>query len=210
MRPRHQCQAIVVVESLTDILPESVSSTSRADSPSTPVVWVRPQQITHWSLMRHFLNAVEGANVVQRVNAWRQASVQAEDLVVDERGKWEVVEEIGEELPHIRIAVLAQTLVVEAVHLRNLSTLVVAAEDGDALGVADLQRDQEGDGLDGEVSTIDVVAHEEVVCVWVGAADLEELHQVVELAVDVAADGDWAFHGLYVGLVLQHFARFFA
>lgn len=35
--------------------------------------------------------------------------------------------------------------------------------------------------------------HEEVVGVGVGASDLEELHQVVELAVDVSADGDRTF-----------------
>jgi hypothetical protein len=35
--------------------------------------------------------------------------------------------------------------------------------------------------------------HEEVVCVRVGSANLEELHQVVELAVYVAADCDGAF-----------------
>jgi hypothetical protein len=35
--------------------------------------------------------------------------------------------------------------------------------------------------------------HEEVVGVGVGASDLEELHQIVELAVDISADGDGAF-----------------
>ena len=35
--------------------------------------------------------------------------------------------------------------------------------------------------------------HEEVVGIWVGAADLEELHQVVELAMDISAHGDGAF-----------------
>ena len=40
--------------------------------------------------------------------------------------------------------------------------------------------------------------HEEIVGVRVGPANLEELHQVVELAVDVAADGDGAFLGALV------------
>lgn len=35
--------------------------------------------------------------------------------------------------------------------------------------------------------------HEEVVGVGVGAADLEQLHQVVELAVNVTAHSDGAF-----------------
>lgn len=35
--------------------------------------------------------------------------------------------------------------------------------------------------------------HEKIICVWVGAADFEQLHQVVELAVYVSANSDWAF-----------------
>jgi hypothetical protein len=43
-----------------------------------------------------------------------------------------------------------------------------------------------------------VVAHEEIVGVGGVAADAEELDEVVELAVDVAADGDGAPHRLHV------------
>jgi hypothetical protein len=39
-----------------------------------------------------------------------------------------------------------------------LAGLVVPAKDGDALGVSDLESHEEGDGLDGIVATIDVVA----------------------------------------------------
>jgi hypothetical protein len=129
---------------------------------------------------------------------------------------------------------------------------VVAAQDGDALGEADLERDKQRDGLDRVVATVDIVTyskrkeekrvptrrlwllqckhtdivfyhcsvapsarvngarkvrlkletdgkegpsltHEEVVCVWIGATNSEQLHQVMKLAVDVAADGDRAF-----------------
>jgi hypothetical protein len=38
-----------------------------------------------------------------------------------------------------------------------------------------------------------VRTHEEVVGVGVGAANLEQLHEVVELTVDITADGDRAF-----------------
>ena len=160
--------------------------------------------------MRHFLYPIERADVIQRVDTGRQAAVQAEDLVVNQRRQGQVVEKIGEELPHIRIAVFAQALVVEAVDLGDLAGLVVAAQDGDALRVADLEGDEQRHRFHREVAAVHVVAHEEVVGVRVGPADLEELHQVVELAVDVAAHGDGAFDGLHVGLVLQHLARFLA
>jgi hypothetical protein len=104
------------------------------------------------------LDAVEGADVIERVDARRQAAVQAEDLVVDEGCEGEVVEEVGEVLPDVGVAVFPQALVVETVNLRDLTRLVVAAEDGDARGVADLQGDEQSDRLDRVVSTIDIIA----------------------------------------------------
>ena len=100
---------------------------------------------------------------------------------------------------------------------------MVATEDGDALRVADLEGDQKRDGLYGKVTSVDVITcegrrqvsdetctqlvavtaatlseaaertHEEVVCVGVWATNFEQLHQVVELAVNVSTDGDGAF-----------------
>jgi len=60
-------------------------------------------------------------------------------LGVHQGGQREVVKQVGEGLPHIGIAVLPQALVIEAVHLRDLSALVVPAQDCDALAVADLR-----------------------------------------------------------------------
>jgi len=136
--------------------------------------------------------------------------VQTEDLVVDEGRQRQEVEQVCEVLPHVGVAVLAQALIVEAVNLRDLARLVVAAQDSDAAGIADLERDQQSHGLDGEVAAVNVVAHEEVVGVRVGASDLEQLHQVVELAVDVAAYRHRALYWLNIALVLQHFPRLLA
>lgn len=48
-------------------------------------------------------------------------------LVIDDGGKTEQVKDLNTHLPHVDAPVLAQTLVVEAVDLRDLSGLVVAA-----------------------------------------------------------------------------------
>lgn len=61
-------------------------------------------------------------------------------LGVHQRCEREVVKQVGEVLPHVGVAVLAEALIVEAVHLRDLPTLVVPSQDGDALAVADLQK----------------------------------------------------------------------
>jgi len=48
------------------------------------------------------------------------------------------------------------------------------------------------------VAAINIVAHEEVVCIRCLAADLEQLHEVVKLSVDISAHRDWTFHLLHV------------
>ena len=108
--------------------------------------------------MRNFLNPVERADVVECVNAGGEATVEAEDLVVNQGGKRKVVEEVSEVFPDIRIAVFPQAFVVEAVDLSDLSGFVVAAEDGDAVRVADLEGDEERYGLDGIVATVYIVS----------------------------------------------------
>lgn len=83
--------------------------------------------------------------------------MQTEDLVFNESSEREVVEEVGEVLPNVGVAVLAEALVVEAVNLSDLAGFVVATEDGNTLRIADLQADQKGHRLDGVISTVDII-----------------------------------------------------
>ena len=147
-----------MVEGLADILPEGVSRTPRTDPPSTAIVRITPQQVAHGSFVGYLLDSIECADVIEGIDGRRQTAMETEDLIVDERGEREKVEEIGKELPHIGIPIFAETLIVEAVDLRDLTRLVVAAEDGDPAWVADLERDQESNGLDGVIAAIDVIA----------------------------------------------------
>ena len=80
-------------------------------------------------------------------------------LVFDEGGEGEVVEEVGEVSPYVRVAVLAQTFIVETVHLRDLSRFVVASQDGHSVAVAELECDKQRDGLYGVVASVDVVTY---------------------------------------------------
>ena len=67
--------------------------------------------------------------------------MQAENLVLYNGRKWQIIEEVRQVLPHVGISILAETLVIEAVHLRDLSTLVIAPQNGNSVLEAHLQTD---------------------------------------------------------------------
>lgn len=73
--------------------------------------------------------------------------MEAEDLVVDEGGKRKVVKEICEVFPNVGVAILSEALIVEAIDLGDLAGFVITTEYGDALGVSDLESNEESYGL---------------------------------------------------------------
>jgi hypothetical protein len=83
--------------------------------------------------------------------------VHGKDLLVDNGRNGEAVEAVGECLPELDV-VTALALVVEAVDTVDRSALVVAAEDEKVLGVLDLVCEQETDGLERLLATVDIVA----------------------------------------------------
>lgn len=85
--------------------------------------------------------------------------MKTEDLVVDQGSEGKVVKEVGEVLPDIGVSVFAKTLVVETVDLGDLTGLVVSSKNGDSLRVSDLEGDEKGDGLDGVVTSINIVTY---------------------------------------------------
>lgn len=90
--------------------------------------------------MRHLLQTIQRTDVIERVDGRAEATVQAEYLAVHQRGQRQEVEQIGEVLPYGRVAVFAETLVVETVHLGDLAGLVVAAKDCYSFTVPHLQQ----------------------------------------------------------------------
>lgn len=100
-------------------------------------------------------------------------------LVVNEGSQGKVVEQVGKVFPDVCIAVLAQAFIVESVHLGNLARLVVATKDGDSIAKAHLEGDEQRHRLHRVVPSIDIVTHEQVVCVWRVTTDSKELRQIV-------------------------------
>lgn len=73
--------------------------------------------------------------------------MEAEDLVVDEGGKRKVVEEVCEVFPNIGVAIFSEAFIIEAIDLGNLAGFVIPTEYGNALGVSDLESNEESYGL---------------------------------------------------------------
>jgi hypothetical protein len=83
--------------------------------------------------------------------------MHAEHSAIHYGAQSQIVEHLAAVAPHVCAAVLARTLVVEAVHLRDLPRLVVAADERDAVRIADFVRQQEEEGLDAVEATVDEV-----------------------------------------------------
>jgi hypothetical protein len=105
-------------------------------------IGVRPHEIAHGAIMRDFLFAVDDADLVKGVDGRGQAAVNAEDAVVDDCGQTQIVEDLSAVAPHVHTAVLAQTLIVEAVHLSDLARLMVPANQGYSVRITHLNKDK--------------------------------------------------------------------
>ena len=73
--------------------------------------------------------------------------MQAKYAIRNDCRHGQVVEGVREILPDVCIAVLAKALVVETIDLRDLATLVVAAENSDSAAVANLKGYQQSDSF---------------------------------------------------------------
>lgn len=109
--------------------------------------------------MRNLSEAVDDLDLIDTMDARRQTTVDAEDLVVDDAGEGEVVEHVGEVVPDSSVAILAAAFCVETVGLGYSSRLVVAADEVDAMRVAELETDEQRDGFDTKEAAINVVTY---------------------------------------------------
>ena len=157
--------------------------------------------------MGRLLLALQVLYLVHGVERRRQAAVHAQHRVVNDSGEAEAVEDLDAGLPNGGGAVFFEALVVEAVHLRDLPGLVVAANQRHALRIAHLECEQQQEGFDRVVAAVDKVSHEDIVDRGHLTADVEELKQVVELAVDVAHHRGRDGHKVHILLLQKDLPR---
>ena len=151
--------------------------------------------------MRNFHSSVDKSNLVDGLDLRRESTMDAEDFAFDNGTNAEVIENFSAILPWVGITVLSNGLIIEAIHGSDLSGLVITSEKSDMCWVLELEAKEQLECFHGVEASIDEVTHEDVACVWDLAALVEELEKIVELAVDVTADGDGRRYGLHVALL---------
>ena len=102
--------------------------------------------------------------------------MNAENLIVDQRCDWHVVEDLGAVAPDVHATVLSEALIVEPVDLCRVAGLVVSADESDALWVAYFERQEKQESLNRVEAAIDKVSQEYVVRLRALTTDAEELH----------------------------------
>jgi len=203
--PGNESESVVMVELLRNILAEGVARPTGIDTPPAPLIRIRPQKVAHRALVRNLLDTVLVHDVVQSIDGGRQTSMQAEDLLLHQSGEGQVVEQVSEIFPHVRIPINSETLVIKPIHLGNLPTLVVPAGHGDAVLEAHLQRHQQCHSSHGVISPVHIVPHEQVVGLRGLASDPKKLEQIGVLSVNVSANGHRTSNRLHIFLVRQYF-----
>jgi hypothetical protein len=109
--------------------------------------------------VRDLAESIDDFDLIDAVDAGREPAVHAEDLVVDHDRQRQVVEHVGEVVPHVSVAVLPATFSIKSVRLRDSARLVVAADQVDAMRVAELEAYKEGYCLDAKETSVDIVSY---------------------------------------------------
>lgn len=112
--------------------------------------------------MTHISGTHDAADLLHRVQIRAETTMHGENLLIDDGSDGKAVEAIGEGLPQLDV-VPALALVVESVDPVDRSTLVVAAENEEVLGVLDLVGQQQADSLERLLASIYIVTEEQVV-----------------------------------------------
>lgn len=210
MGPDYQIQSIDLIELLNDLLSKEPSCSPVGHDPSVNIIWIGPHQIAVGSFVGDLYVSLDSPDLIDGPDLGAEPSVYAEDPLVDDRSQREVVEDLVEHLPWGLISVLLGDLIEEAVDHSYLSGLVVPSEKGYMRRVLDFIAKKQLDCLDWVVASIDEVAYKDIVAAGQLASYFEQLQKVVELAVDVPANGHWGAHRLDGRLFYQDFLDFLA
>lgn len=153
--------------------------------------------------MGNFHFSIYGSHLVDCLDIWRESSVDAENFIFDKGSQRKVVKSLVEILPWSWTSVLFHDFIVESIHSGNLPGLMISPEQNDVFGVFKLITEEEFDGLDGIVPSINKIADEDIPWSWKLSSNLKEFKYVIKLAMNVSANDDRGFSFMHVWLLKQ-------
>lgn len=103
------------------------------------------------------------------------------------RSQVQIVEHFHAILPRIRVAILLHALFIESIDLCDLARLMISSQKGDTIWVPCLQAKQQLERFDTIVSSINEIAHKDIICTGGLSADFEQLEEIKKLPVNVTA-----------------------
>lgn len=90
-------------------------------------------------------------------------------------------------------------------HLSNLPTFMVSAQNCNAIPVANFESNQQRDGFQRIISSINIITHEQIVWVRACSTDAKQFGKIIELSVNITTDCDWCIYWLHIRFLLQNF-----
>lgn len=119
--------------------------------------------------------------------------MNAQELLVHDSSQGQTAERLHASLVNgFRVLVFAFQLEGEVVC--QVTALVVSAEQPEGFGVVNLEGPEIEHTLNTEVTTVNIIAKEEISRLGRIPTDFEELHKIVVLAVNVSTDGNRGVH----------------
>jgi hypothetical protein len=115
--------------------------------------------------------------------------VNTEDPFVNGSAERKLVEDVAEDLPNFDV-VATLALVVEAVNSGNGGALMVTTEKEKVVGIIAFVDEEQRHDFQGILTTVYVVAQEEVIRRWRESSKLKQTQEIVILTMYVSTHGD--------------------
>ena len=147
MRSGNEGDVVDVIELGRNLGSEEPSSASWGHCPRLDILGIRPHKIAEWTLVRDLHSSVNQSNLINGLDFGRKSSMNAENFSLDNSSNAKVIEDFGAILPWVGISIFSNRLIVESVHGRDLSGLVVSSEQSDVSWVLQLQAKQKLESL---------------------------------------------------------------
>lgn len=208
---RQTSRRVLMVKLQQRRLVEEIATAAAGLAPRHQLILLRigPEQIRERRIVFKLATALERLYLVDAAQSGTETTVNNEDLIVDERGHRQQVEDVIQTVIEVGVgAVLLLHLVVETVHFIDVARLVVATQKEHLPRSLELHQDEIEYRLDRVVTTIDIVAGETVAVTLVEILRLdhvEHTHEIVKLAVYVAYENGRRRQRQHVGFVDEQF-----